>query len=86
MYQRLLPLEEIRFGTPDFDRSFFNLRTLQLFDEEHGNQTCDISGHWLLSSHNIFVPNDGSERYHDRFSTRQIRLYVGVHVSSNAIV
>jgi hypothetical protein len=37
MYQRLLPVEEIRFGTPDFNRSFFNLGTLQLFDEEHGN-------------------------------------------------
>jgi hypothetical protein len=86
MYQRLLPVEEIRFGTPDFDRSFFNLRTLQLFDEEHGNQTCDISDHWILSSDNIFVPNDGSERYHARFSARQIRLYVGVHVSSNVIV
>jgi hypothetical protein len=86
VYQRLLLVKKICLGSPNITRSFLDLRTLQLLDEEHGNQTHDVGGHWFLSSHNVFISNNGSKRYYNRFSARSIRIYVGVHVSSDAIV
>ena len=86
MYQCLLPLEKVCESTPDIDRSILNLRTLQLSDEKHGNQACHIGTHWLLSSHNILISNDRSERYDDRKSAGPICLYPGVCVSRNVIV
>lgn len=86
MYQCLLPVEEVCVSTKDIDRSFLNLRTLQLSDEKHGNQACHIGTHWLLSSNNILISNDRSERYDDRKSAGSICLYPGVRVSRNIIV
>jgi hypothetical protein len=86
MYQCLLPLEEIRLSTKDIDRSLLHLRNLQLSDEKHGNQACHIGTHWLLSSHNILISNDRSERYDDRKSAGPICLYPGVYLSRNVIV
>jgi hypothetical protein len=86
MYQCLLPPEEIRLSTPDIARSFLNLRTLQLSDEKHGNQARHVSTHRFLSSHNVLISNDRSERYDDRKSAGPICLYPRVPVPRNAIV